>query len=374
MRHLTSKSSLSFFDRYDDGFAHAIPDFRRERRSIMPSIKERNLLIENLDEKLLGVAGVDLRIGEVFRGSCLRRIDDEEHLSQLVSEGSLKRVKPRNGKIVLEPSYNGKNVYFVKSVERISLPLELDIVVDARSTAGRLGLLCDDVSFRSRVFESNPVIVGVRSYAFPVEIEQGKSSIFQGIFRYKDSPYMTQEQILSSDGAIELFSQKKKLSLKENRRVSENGLYISFSTGVICRARKLKEIQGPINIDAPAGGYETKDYFDVLGGNDEFLMEAKRFYLLGTNERVSLGNVLGVISRDSPKTGTGLWGHFAGNIWPGFNGEITMECRSETPRVIVSGDYAGFISFDLLESKNGERGYKGSYQNQRAPRAPKMFK
>jgi len=94
---------------------------------------------------------------------------------------------------------------------------------------------------------------------------------------------------------------------------------------------------------------------------------------MSTKERIRLGNVCGHISRESEDTGTGLWGHFAGRIQPGFNNRITMECRSNVNRIVSAGDYAALVNFDKMDRPLGEKeGYVGAYVNQTL--APKMFK
>ncbi len=102
-------------------------------------------------------------------------------------------------------------------------------------------------------------------------------------------------------------------------------------------------------------------------------MEKDRLYLFGTNERVKLGNLCGRLSREATGLGVGLLSHFAGFFDPGFDGEVTLEFWSFRPWRIMNGQYCGRVELEGLCGEV-EHPYKGTYQGQKAPRLPKIFK
>ena len=263
--------------------------------------------------------------------------------------------------------------------ELVNFPKELSLFVDAKSTTGRVGVMCTDVS-RAALRESGtaPVIVAVQPYVFPIEVSVGKTRLVQAVLRLSDSPYMSRAEILKreaeNEGVVDLFEGEEEIDLTTNGRLGEKGLLMTYSTSRAFRAKQARVIPFPIDMDV-IGKYARGDFFDLIEGNNNLLMERGRFYLLGTRERIVLRGACGILSRESYETGTGLWGHFAGIIHPGFNGEITMECRSSSNRLVKEGDPGGFVSLDMLEGHfDDDDGYKGKYQGQISPTLPKMFK
>ncbi len=350
----------------------------QETHHAVSPIRERmreDLVIEPFDSHLVNCSGLDFRVGEeIYFSQTSRNIRGVEHLRELAQRGEVKSLKAKNGKVILEPDLSGRNVYYVSSLEEVRLPADLSLLVDAKSSIGRLGAMC--VYRNKQVLESGErghVIVSVQPYAFPLEVEIGKSCLFQAILRYHGSRFMTLKEIVE-DNNIQLYFNGKRVLLRERGRIDKEGLVMTYAPGLALRAKLPCKIPSPIEVDAKER-YEVKDYFDVFEGDGEVALEPRRFYLLGTRERIKLGNVCGVLSRETSETGTGLWGHFAGFIWQGFDGPLTMECRSESARIISEGDYAGFVRFDKLEKPLAElEGYQGAYQHQKVPMAPKMFK
>ncbi len=182
---------------------------------------------------------------------------------------------------------------------------------------------------------------------------------------------MTQKEVIADQENIALFRKRERLDLSENGMFERPGLAMTFSTHLALKAKPKRRTPGPINMDSRAE-YDVKDYFEIIEGNDQIPLDLRAFYLFGTRKEISLGDVCGLLSREARETGTGLWGHFAGVFQPFWRGEITMECRSESPRVIREGDPAGYVKFDKI--RGAKRIVEGSYLDQRAPLAPKMFK
>jgi len=332
-----------------------------------------NLWIINLKKENLSVAGLDLTVGEeIYAGTLRGKIEGIEELRRLEKQGKLERIKPDpDGRLILKHDPSGNSVYYIVSDEIFTLPGDLDLRIDARSTIGRLGVMCSDVSKQYiRGGNTSPVITTAQPYAFDIEVKIGESRLVQAILRYRQSPFMTQKDVLEDTGNIQLIQNNAPIPTRE--RMEEDGLTMTYDTRFALATKR--NIRTPINVDAQAGAYEVKDFFEeIRPSNGELRMEGERFYLLRTKEIIRLGNVCGILSRENKYTGTGLWGHFAGFIWPQFTGPITMECRSESPRIVSNGDPAGFVLFGKLERElSPAEGYTGSY-NEINPLAPKMF-
>jgi deoxycytidine triphosphate deaminase len=343
--------------------------------SHVPNAVRRGLVIQPLDEKLIAPCGIEFRVADVmYRSDKLRTIKDDLDLMVLSIDKKVERIESSNGKFILEPDTQGKIIYYIPSHERVHLPDNLSLIVDAKSSTGRLGCMCIDRS--QTILESGKesnVFVSAQPYAFPIEIEAMKSTLFHAILRYRDSDYMEKKDIIQDKENIALFDGERKIALDGRGMFGKDGLIMRYSVKKALRAKLPNQIPGPIRLDAK-GEYKIEDYWDVIEGNGEIEMEAGRFYLLGTKERIRLGNVCAILSRETMDN-TGLWGHFAGFIWPGFDGMITMEGRSNCNRIISDGDVAGYLQFDKLDVSLEEAGaYSGVYQHQEVPKAPKMFR
>lgn len=356
-----------------EGFAAAIPSRRVEEVDAEEPLGiTTRLRIDNFDRALVSTAGMDLRVGTVYRGNVLRRFRSTHEFEEAVRRRELEVVEPdARGKIRLMHSQSGDSIYYVKSHEKITLPSDLSLKIDAKSTTGRLAALCDDTS-RTILEngESSPVIVNVRPYAFDLEVEPGKSQLIQAILRHRDSAYMTRAEIYAATNVVALHEQGIPLSL--HSRLSEEGLILRYHTRRALVAKQ--KTPGSIDLDARAT-YDPRDFFEEVRGNGSLTLEPRRFYLMGTQEVIQLGAAVGILTRDTADTGTGLWGHFAGFIWQGFQGPITMECRSESARTIYQGDPAGYVRLDKIDHMlTREQLYGGAYQHQDAPQLPKQFK
>lgn len=382
-----------YFERQAFGMVldkHALPPIEGvlEKKGLAPSFSERvdltekGLHISPLEDEQLQPAGLDFTVGtEIYSSDMLFRINSLKDLEKL------RKFKLGEGKkFVLEPDDLGRRVYYILSKEEIKLPDNLELVVDAKSTTGRLGCMCQNVSNNNLIRgKQGKIVAAVRPYAFPIKITADKSRLLQGIIRYRkkdektlkyaSTPFMSHEEIRKSEEII--FSRNnKKIDL--NDLITADGLKLSFSTNKIYAARPLADIPEAIDIDKK-NFYNAEDYFEEISGEKEIIMQPRRLYLFGTQETVSLGSVCGRLTREHAELLSGLWSHFAGFFWPGYSGEITLECWSDTKRLIRDGELAGVVALDELSRDYKKKdkkfvGYKGSYQNQKAPRLPKMFK
>ena len=118
-------------------------------------------------------------------------------------------------------------------------------------------------------------------------------------------------------------------------------------------------------------------WYDLIKGNSEIVLNRNTLYLLGSLGVISLKGACGIISKEQRTyTGLGGFGCLAGVIQDGFRGQITMEPFFNNKTRISRGDLAGSILIDRIERgpSETEKGYDGTYQNQQAPRLPKMFR
>ena len=359
-----SDSQLKFLFKPEPSFAehcllprsHDIFSHRSTHEFASPSRRELDSL-EGTSSFKFNPSGLDLTVGSYiakadrletsltgkdFFGMNFQRIDGKEH--------------------ILLADKEGKNIYYVVSQEKLNLPSDLEYFVDARSTTGRVGVMCHQAGRLS----SGEVIIAVQPFAFPIKITSGKTSLSQAVIRYGKTDFLSYEELKKSAEKIRFFRGEKDVFIESLRA---EGLVMSFSSDLVYRAKNCSE---PIDMDA-VDEFDPSIYFDIIEGNGKFAIDARIFYLAGTRETIGLENICGRISRESPLSGTGLWSHFAGVVHSKFDGPITLECYSLINREIRDGESAGFVKFDEI---NGLvlNGYKGSYQNQTAPRLPKMFK
>ncbi len=311
---------------------------------------------EKLPEKF-NPSGLDLRVG--------RYIAESDVLTTSLTQEEFFDMNPNDieyKRNTLFPSRDGRKVYYITTMERLNLSHGLEHIIDARSTTGRVGCMCHEVGG----LESGERIIAVQPFAFPITLTSRKTSLVQAAVRYKGTNFMSYEELKEKQDGVR-FSMDGKDIFKESLR--PDGLVMTFSSRVVYKAKECKE---PIDMDA-VDEYNPNDYFEVIEGDSKFRMDSRTFYLAGSREVIELGNVCGRISRESNISGTGLWSHFAGIVQAGFVGPLTLECYSLVDRIIKNGDPAGVINLDEIQGKIEEL-YIGSYQNQTAPKLPKMFK
>lgn len=289
-----------------------------------------------------------------------------------VIEAGAKPIPLWDNPVVLEPDTQGRKIYYIQSKEKVEIPGDLEVIIDAKSTTGRLGAMCHQVA---NYYTPTSLLMGesgkelmfaIQPYAFPLMVKSGETQLGHGIVREMGTPFMTPGEIIDS-GQVRVYIGDDELDLRDV--VDKDGLGLTFSTLDVFVA---KDNCPPLDM-AARGTVDWRDYFERQKDNDSFVIEPDRFYLLGTRERVALGSVCARISREHPRSGTGLWGHFAGWVNNGFDGGVTMEVRSNTKRIIHNGDPAGFAIFDRVIGME-RTGYSGSYQNQKVPCLPKQFK
>jgi len=360
-------SRASVMAREDSGFKRFAPDSRNlHEDSLMPDSRDMSpqdrtfLYIQPEPEPgQIGTAGFDLRIGRLIAKSdvVMERVTKQDLLEMPHT------VLEPGQEYVLKNNEDGGRIYYMISFEKIGLSSDLEILVDSKSTTGRVGCMSHGVGRT----EEGELITALQPFAFPLKVTCGKTRLSQTAVRYKGTPYMTNEEILESE---EVRFGGDGTSLQGS--LNPKGLLIQFNTQRVYRA---KQNDRPINMDAE-GTLNWEDYFELIEGNSQLVLDKKTLYLLGSLGAIDLGEVCGLLSREQEvMTGTGAWGHFAGILQPFFRGGITMEFYSHSKRRLSRGDKAGIVIFDKIQGViNRPENYGGSYQDQRPPLLPKMFR
>ena len=326
-------------------------------------------IIDPLNPKNLDIDGIDFTVGDVIYETdvVFSKISNLELKRLVSSKGAKKHVLKTDEEFVFNP---GK-VYYVSSLEEVKIPSYLNLFIDSKSTIGRLGCLCHGATAVSSLRESPKKIIGVvRPYFFPIKIQANKSRLFQGMFTYLTNSHMTREELLKTE-KINVKVKDKDVPLEQV--IEEDKLVLSYSTH---RAYVSKnDLQDVEPVDVEKTDLNWREYFEEINGNNNLILEPGRFYLLGTKENVAFKEVCGRITRDLGGHLSGLWSQFAGIVHAGFQGELTMECKTDTKRCISDGDLAGYVEIDELSGKNCDLSLaQGSYCGQKAPKLPKVFK
>lgn len=333
-----------------------MPSFEREIPSF-PVYRGGTFLevVPNLTGDQLGVTSLDLRLGTFVGWS--------DRIVQNVTLDDLKDMPHQRLEVGQEFTFQadpeGNKVYYVTTLERISHSSDLEMAVDSKSTTGRVGCM----THHAGSLPDGRLVTILQPYAFNLTATCGKTCLSQACFRYKESPYLTVSEVRD----------RKSVSLRNgipfNDSLNSRGLLLTFDTA---RAYRARENQQPIDMEAR--GLDWQSYFELIEGQEKLGLGKKTLYLLGSREDIELQDVMGRLSReDDVMTGSGAYGHFAGFVQPGFAGEITLEYYAFNNRELRTGDNAGVIRFDKVQGFIDEN-RTGSYQNQKAPKLPKMFK
>ena len=181
---------------------------------------------------------------------------------------------------------------------------------------------------------------------------------------------MKQSDLLDGN-EVELWEDGHRLDLKE--RIDGFGLRLTYATNLFLRAKK--KVKGPIILGAPKGNYKVEDYYEIIEGDGEFIINPRDFVLGATAERIVQRGCCGILSRQVPKTLTGLVPHLAGFINPYWGGTITTEMMASSRVCIERGMDAMYLLFHEFAGPKGEK-EEGSYldQGKPIPQPPKMFK
>lgn len=347
-----------------------IPNFEENtnytKKGLMPSMthelkhptkRNRIYISPLLESDQIGLVGFDLRIGSLIARS--------DTVMDNVTEQDLINMSPQildvGQSYIFNPDSNGENVYYVTSFEKISLSSDLEMLIDSKSTSGRIGCM---THLAGKTGDGRLIMI-VQPFSFPIKVKCGKSSLSQAVIRYRNSPYMTNKEILEHEDV-------KFYGANIEDLLTSQGMFMRFDTNIAYRSKPFHRDMEPIDIDAKE--LDWKNYFDLVEGNSEIYINKKTLYLMGSQGVIELGAVCGLLSREQGVlTGTGAWSHLAGIFQPFWSGGITMEFYSHEKRRIVNGSGAGYVKFDKIDGRI-EPIKKGNYQNQKPPMLPKMFR
>jgi deoxycytidine triphosphate deaminase len=361
---------------------HLMPDLSGVSQAALPSlrnvsrrkddVKEKGSYIylePRPDEDQVGVCGFDLRTG-LFIGhsDTLKTWDHLPFVSESVLREMPHKLLDFGEEHVLKYDSSGRNFYYITSYEGVLLSEDLEIIIDSKSTTGRVGCISHFGGFT----EDGKIITIVQPYSFNLKIRGGKTKLSQAVVRYRGSPYLANGEVLSSK---EVKLTGENIDLKSS--LVPKGLSMKFNTlRDYYRAFDMKRRSDePIDMDAN-GVLKWEDYFEKIEGSKLIKADMQTLHLLGSMGVLDIGAVCGILSREEEvMTGTGAWGHFAGVFRPFWKGEITMEFYSQTKVEIPNGKRAGVVVFDpLVGDYKRPKENEGSYFDQRAPTLPRMFK
>lgn len=346
------------------------------RRGLLPDIRERyeNPIPETFiymeprpEEGQVGTAGFDLRVGNFIAWSDeLFRWGDRAFVNELELNGCKKdnyKYLKYGEEFVLEPDPKGNRFYYITSYEGIFFSDNLEIAVDSKSTTGRVGAFTHQGGFT----DEGKFVFVIQPHSFSLKVRCGKTRLSQVAVRYRGSPYMFKDDIL---GCNDIKFEGDNVNLENS--LGPRGLQMKFDTRLAYKAIKCDE---PIDMDA-VGILDWRKYFELIEGDHEIAADKETLYLLGSLGVIDLGNVCGILSKqEGVATGIGTYSNFAGIFHPFWRGGITMEYYSHRKQRIPRGENAGVVTFDKVEGDlKKPEGYGGSYQDQKPPRLPKMFK
>jgi deoxycytidine triphosphate deaminase len=344
----------------------------REDFAVAPMAAESaadKFLICPFNSDNLDIDGLDFTVGKsIYEYNLAYSRVSLEQLERFVDTGATRHDLDEGQEFVFQQ----EKIYYVLSEETVRIPNNLNLFVDSKSTIGRLACICSDATLPNLLKKESTNLVGVvRPGVFPLKIHAEKSKLFQGVFKYNTDSHMTRKQLLKS-GKIRVEVNGKEKSIEDC--IDEDKLILSFSTKrAYVSKRNLKNVE-PIDVDRT--DLDWTKYFEEIKGKSggEFTLEPGRFYLFGTQEDLRFDDVCGRISRDLGGPSTGLWTQFAGIIHAGFHGPITLECKTDVPRVIRPGDLAGYVEVDQLAGEVNLASGQGNYLGQDAPKLPKVFR
>jgi len=274
---------------------------------------------------------------------------------------------------ILKPGLN----YYIESLERLSLPRNWEAVSHTKSTYGRLGCMCGALDEKYAKVEGGKELKNVmclfKPLVFPVIVRPMETPIFQLKISEKGSSYLDRNEIEKAyEKDITLFNEDNEVIPLENV-IENNGLKLTLSTEKVF-VSKEGDFE-PIDLTKKEH-YDPNDYFELIKTNrEDVLIEPRRLYLCGSNEKVKMGNLIGVLNREDPHIGPGWWTQTSGYTSPGYIGRMTFELYSFGKRIVTHNHPAGKIFLESLSGKvENDYSRLGYYQNQESPRLPKVFK
>jgi dCTP deaminase len=277
------------------------------------------------------------------------------------------------------------SVYLVPLLEALALPAEVRGRSNPKSTTGRLDIFTRVITDRMPRFDEiqpgyrGPLYLEVSPQSFPVRVRAGQS--------------LNQLRLLSGQSALSdaelraLYEQTPLLYDDDDRPVpAERALFNDgLCMGIDLSGRMTGGIIGyrahpnPPAVDlGRMGAYDPAEFWEPIKrpGRDAYILEANRFYILVSKERIRVPPVFAaeMVVYDA---GAGeIRTHYAGFFDPGFGfgdgsvlgTKVVMEVRArEVPFMIYDGQISFKVGFERLRARPDRVygvGLGSSYQNQ----------
>jgi dCTP deaminase len=331
-------------------------------------------------------ASLDLRLGAVayqlrasflpFRETVERRLHAEPGDGDLVID----RASLDAGLTLQRGS-----VYLVPLLERLRLPDDVRGRSNPKSTTGRLDVFTRLIADATPRFDEvragyeGPLYVEVSPQSFPVRVQTGQS--LNQLRLVRGQATLTDAELRERYAREPLLYDEDDQPLPIDRVVISDGL----GMGVDVSGRTTAGIVGyrahpnPPAVDlARVGHYDVAEFWEPVARpkRDSFILEANRFYILASRERIRVPPDLAaeMVVYDA---GAGeIRTHYAGFFDPGFGfgdgsvlgTKVVMEVRArEVPFLVYDGQTSFKVLFERLSCPPGRVygvGLSSSYQHQ----------
>ena len=334
-------------------------------KSVLPSQNIRELLDKkqifsnlNFEKDQIQPSSIDLRLGSKawrMRASFLPGTDRK--VSSCISEFAMQEIDLSKGYILEKGS-----VYLVKLQETLDLPENIEVIANAKSSAGRLDLFTRLISDYCNEFDrvikgyNGPLYAEIAPNSFSVLAQQ---NIKLNQIRFKlHKPLDTEDVLINRDIAKpKIFS----INLQ-----NKNNLFIGY------RAKSHTDL-----IDLRKVNYYSIDDFweKIESKNKKIILDPGAFYILSSREYVSVApNFAAEMAPYLPMIGE-FRVHYAGFFDPGFGystdntqkSRAVLEVRChDTPFILEHGQKMGELIFeemleepDILYGKTLKSNYQG---------------
>jgi dCTP deaminase len=259
-----------------------------------------------------------------------------------------------------------RSVYLVPLVESLALPRGIRGRCNPKSTTGRLDIFTRVITDRSQRFDEvcpgyrGALYLEVAPQSFPVRLQAGAS--LSQLRLLAGSPAL-------ADGALERLYRTTPLLYDDDDRpipLSAVSLHQGLGMGIDLSGRRTDGIIGyRAHANPPAvdlgrlGFYDPREFWEpiVRPNRDSFILEADRFYILVSKERIRVPPEYAaeMVVYDA---GAGeIRTHYAGFFDPGFGfgdgsilgTKVVMEVRArEVPFMIYDGQTSFKVWFERL--------------------------
>jgi dCTP deaminase len=278
-----------------------------------------------------------------------------------------------------------RSVYLVPLLEALALPPHVRGRCNPKSTTGRLDIFTRVITDRSARFDeirpgyAGPLYLEVSPQSFPVRVQAGAS--------LNQLRLLTGAPALSDRGLAELYRASPLLYDDDDRPLPVRAVtfHDGLCMGIDLSGRTTDGIIGyrahpnpPVVDLGRIGHYNPEEFWEPIKrpNRDSFILEADRFYILASKERIRVppDYAAEMVVYDA---GAGeIRTHYAGFFDPGFGfgdgsllgTKVVMEVRArEVPFMVYDGQTSFKVWFERLLSRPEHvygAGFGSSYQHQ----------